>query len=117
MTDITAYLGDFADQLTDEQRDTLASVFDVIAAKYPGEDDEMERQEAANAAAQIVFGDATAVEFAEAWRAAKVAERVAMAGLTGGIIASVAPHGGWSENEAASELGLNRRTVRRALGK
>jgi len=115
--DITAYLGDFADDLTDEQKDTLAGVFDVIAAKYSGEDDELERQEATSAAAQIAFGDATATEFAEAWRRAKAAERVAMAELTGAIIATVAPHGDWSENEAAAELGLNRRTIRRALGK
>ena len=51
----------------------------------------------------------------ERWRAARHAERVAMAALTGAIITAAAEHR--QEKQIVKDTGASRDTVRRALGK
>ena len=66
-------------------------------------------------ALMVLLGDDALAGLAGEWSRTKRAEREAMARLTGAIIAaSVA---GRMETEIAAETGLNRGTVRKALGK
>jgi hypothetical protein len=51
----------------------------------------------------------------ERWRAARRAERTAMAALTGAIIAAAAEHR--PERQIVRDTGVSRDTVRRSLGK
>ena len=62
-----------------------------------------------------VVGDSTLEVIADNWRRAKSMERDAMARLTGAIIASAVQ--GQPEATIAERAGVNRMTVRKALGK
>lgn len=110
-----AYLGEFIADLTAEQVDQIHAAFEVIEARYPDADDSDAAEAARTAATQVVLGDATTQQAAYAWRAARLAEREAMAALTGALIVEVA--GGAREATLATTLDLNRMTVRKALGK
>ena len=66
-------------------------------------------------ALMVLLGDDAPAGLAGEWSRAKRAEREAMARLTGAIIAASAA--GRMETEIAAETGLNRGTVRKALGK
>ena len=61
------------------------------------------------------IGDSTLEVIADNWRRAKSMERDAMARLTGAIIASAVQ--GQPETVIAERAGVNRMTVRKALGK
>ena len=112
--ELDAWLGDFADTLTDDQKDALAGAADGIEERYPDEDDDR-RQAAMIAASQVAFGDTTLTEAADAWRAAKQAERAAMAALTGAVL--MADRSGETEAAIVKATGINRMTIRKALGK
>ena len=107
--ELTAWLGDTP--TTDEQRASLHRAADMTDTRY-GEDDD--RQAAFTAAAQVILGDATLDELAEAWTTARKAERDAMAALTGALIAESETT---SENALATRTGITRMTIRKALGK
>ena len=68
----------------------------------------------AGAATQTGFGPSTLTQFADDWRAAKQAERLAMTQLTGAIIAASAT---MTEAQISTATEVNRMTVRKALGK
>lgn len=106
------WLGGF--EVTPEQRASLHRASDMVAARYPDKDLADDREAALSAAAKLILGDATLAEHRDAWVAARLAERAAMAALTGAIIAA-AEHE--SENAIATQTGINRITVRKALGK
>lgn len=111
--ELTAWLGDVT--VTDEQRAALHRASDMIDARYPDPDDRNDAgQIAFTAAAQVILGDATLNEHATAWSKARAAERDAMAALTGAIIAASADT---AEAAIAQRTGVNRMTVRKALGK
>ena len=92
----------------------------MIAARYPGRDhgqhpDEDAMGEAMNGALMVLVGDATVEGLAQEWSRARVAERDAMGRLTGAVIATA--DAGVAETVIAERSGLNRRSVRLALGK
>ena len=111
--EMDAWLGDFADDLTADQRDRLKSVFEQIEGRYHPDMTE-ERLAATSAAAAIAFGDSTLTALADEWRAARERERAAMAALTGAIIYSA---GEMTEAQIVTATGVNRMTILKALGK
>ena len=118
--ELEAWLGPAADDMTPEQIDTFAGMVDQIDTRYPGRDhgqhpDEEAVGEAMAGALMILLGDDELAGIAREWSDRRLAERAAMARLTGAIIATRAT--GKPETEIAAEAGLNRRTVRLALGK
>lgn len=116
ITDIDAWLGEFADTTADTTKAALADAFDTIHAAYhPDDDFAYETQEATNGAGMLLLGDATLDELATTWQQAERGEREARYRLHGGIIAAIGQ--GMSENEAARISGISRTTVRKLLGK
>lgn len=116
--DAIAWLGDFATYATDEQIDTLTAAFARVDDRYPEDfPGEMAgaRGNAASGAGYIVLGDATLAELADAWSRARAVERAAMETLTGALIASAEL--GMSEMDMQRATGLNRGTIRKAVGK
>lgn len=109
--ELTELLGDAP--ATDEQRAALHRASDMVDARYHP-DLEEERREAFNAALALVLDDADLGEYAAAWTRARQAEREAMAALTGAIIAASATT---SEVDISRITGINRMTIRKALGK
>ena len=109
---LAGYLGDFADDLTAEQRDRLEAVAEQIEGRYHPDMTE-ERLAALNAASMLAFGDSTLGALADQWRAARERERAAMAALTGAILYA---SGEMSQSEIVSVTHVNRMTIRRALG-
>lgn len=120
MADLTAYLGDFADDLTDDQRERLESAADTIAERYPvpadGEPADVtdEREAALTSAMQHILGESTPDEVVQAWVAAKRAADEAHAAMTGMLIALSVTE---TEYRMARTLGLSRTTIRKALAK
>lgn len=117
--ELDAWLGDFADTLSDAQKDDLLAVYATLEERYPDEDDER-RTAGLTAASQVAFGDTTLREVADAWRAARLAEREAMAALTGAVLMaewSAPEYGRVTEATIVSATGVNRQTVRKMLGK
>ena len=109
---LAGYLGDFADDLTDEQIDRLEATAEQIAGRYhPDMTDE--RMAALNAAGMVAFGDSTLGALADEWRAARERERAAMAALTGAILYA---SGEMSQAEIVTATQVNRMTIRKALG-
>lgn len=116
--ELDAWLGDT--ELTEDQRAAFERMIDMIAARYPGRDhgqhpDEDAMGEAMNGALMVLVGDATVEGLAQEWSRARVAERDAMGRLTGAVIATA--DAGVAETVIAERSGLNRRSVRLALGK
>lgn len=116
--ELDAWLGDT--ELTDEQRDAFARMVEAIADRYPGREhgqhpDEESITEAMTGALQVLLGDDTLEGLAQEWSRARVAEREAMGRLTGAVIATA--DAGVAETVIAERTGLNRRSVRLALGK
>lgn len=83
--ELTAWLGDV--EVTPEQWDSLMRASDMIDSRYSGDMRRDYGATAFNTAAQVILGDATLTDVAEAWRKARRAERAARAALTGAIIA------------------------------
>ena len=110
--DLLVWLGPAADTCTPDQLEAVYAADRAISRRY-GDSDQAES--ALSAAVQVILGDATVDELAEARFRARLAEREAMAALSGAIIAAV--QAGESENALSSRLGLPRDTVRKALGK
>lgn len=110
--ELDAYLGDFARQVTDEQRAALHRAADAVAGRYPAPDLADSRERAFSAAAQVILDDATLEEVAAAWRDAYRLAVERHDALTGALIAA-----GGSEVSLAERAGVTRMTVRKALGK
>lgn len=111
--ELDAWLGD-AD-LTDDQRDAFARMVELVFERYPDADLSDSREQAMSGALQVLLGDDSLEGLAGAWARARAAEREAMELLTGAIIATA--HAGVPESQIAARGGLNRMTVRKALGK
>lgn len=107
--ELEAWLGEALADMTPEQVDAMAAAAHQITDRYPDTD---EATEAMNLACQTILGETTVEEAAQRWHSARQAERVAMAGLTGAILAS--PR---SELDLAAATGINRGTIRKARGK
>lgn len=110
--ELDAYLDGF--DATPEQRAQLAAISDLTEARYATEGDDQAEAAAFAAATEVILGDNTLKEIAAEWLRARQAEREMMTRLTGAIIA--AHHTGLSQLQIADKTGINRRTVRKALG-
>ncbi|MCU1687765.1 MAG: hypothetical protein JWQ81_8504 [Amycolatopsis sp.] len=113
--ELDAYLGDFANDLTADQKAELLSASDDIDALYPEDDDLDERQAAFSAAVQYVMGDLDAPSAGDNLLIARNATASAMAAAR--QIAVMATASGAKEAPLARELGVDRMTVRSWLGK
>ncbi len=104
-------------EVTDEQRAALHAASDAADTLYPTGDpgDEADREAAFTDAAMLVLGDTTLEDIGDALEAARAAEAQAMKRAKVSIAAAAAL--GVSEVEIARRAGLNRLTVRAALGK
>lgn len=109
--ELDAWLGDT--DLTVEQRTTLEDAIDHLNTRYAG--DEGAVGEGMSAALMVILGVDTLERLAGEWSNARAAERDAMARLTGAIIAEAVQ--GEPETTIAQRTGVNRLTVRKALGK
>lgn len=114
---LDAYLGEFVDQVTQEQREQLLDVEKLVSARYPQEDgrDTDACLQAFAAATEIILGDMDLKAIADEWWRARLIEREKMQRLTGAIIA--AHHTGLTQQEIVDQTDINRMTVRKALGK
>lgn len=110
---VTVWLGDAADDLTEEATERFLDIWHEVEGRYP--DEEATQGAVLSAALQYLLGEATvqtaAVELAEA----RVAQRSALE--AGKQIALMAIEDGMDEQEAAKVLGVARKTMRRAAGK
>lgn len=91
----------------------MGAVLGRVEARYP--DDPEAQQNAASGALQVALGAATVEEIRDAWLAARRAERAAMEVLAGAL--TWESEGGVSDSALSSQLGLNRNTVRKAVGR
>ena len=113
---LAEWLGDVYETLTPDQFATFSDAARRIEARYPDNGDYMDEQtDALSAALQVVLGESTPREVANAWTTARAHERMAMAALTGAICAALAS--GASEAGLAAETGVSRPTIRKATGK
>ena len=107
-------LGPAYDDTTDEQRQAVTRVSDMLDKRWPLPDYTDEHTDALNAALAVILGDATPAELADNWRSASAAEKVAHRRLTGAImVASLTA----AETTIAAQLGVSRMTIRKAVGK
>ena len=113
--EIDAYLGDFAQETTEEQKGELKEALALVESRFPDEDADDDRRDAGNAATQIILRDSTVKEIVDEWFTLRRRERSAWAGAVGAIVALNVQ--GVSENQIAQETGISRDTVRKALGK
>ena len=109
--ELDAWLGDT--ELTAEQRTTLEDAIDHLTSRYADDGDAV--GEGMSGALMVIVGDDTLEGVAGERARARAAERDAMARLTGAIIASAVQC--QPETTIAERAGVNRMTVRKAVGK
>ena len=109
--ELDAWLGDT--DLTAERRTAFEDAIDRLNARYADDGDAV--GEGMGGALMVILGDDTLEGVAGEWSRARAAERDAMARLTGAIIAAAVQ--GVPETAIAQRTGVNRMTVRKALGK
>lgn len=119
-TDVRAWYGDFADELTEEQIDSIASAWSTIreitAAFYEdGDADDLESlvEEPDIVAAQIIDGTATLEEMVEREKRAARALASARTATAAAMIASVAA--GMDVAEIARRAQMSRTTIYKRL--
>lgn len=119
-TDVRAWYGDFADELTEEQIDAIASAWSTIreitAAFYEdGDADDLESlvEEPGIVAAQIIDGTATLEEMVEREKRAARALTAARTATAAAMIASAAA--GMDVAEIARRAQMSRTTVYKRL--
>lgn len=116
--ELTAWLGPAADDLTDDQMDRLEDASRAIERRYPvpvdGElaDVAQERDAALSAALQVILGEVTVEDAAEAYCRAQLAAQSAHAGQTGAIIAAAQTT---RKADLARRTGLSRVSINKAL--
>lgn len=113
MTDLELDTALGTNPANDDQRAALLSAATIIDIRYPNPDHSAARANAFAGVIDVVLNGADLGEAGAAWAAARNAERRAMERLTGMIIANVAV----PESHIASIAGVDRMTVRKALGK
>jgi GH24 family phage-related lysozyme (muramidase) len=112
---IEAWLGPALDEMTEEQIDRMQQAADRIDDRYPDPDDEQEREAARIAACQYLLGETTIDDARESLLRVRVRAGEALAAAQQIAVMCVAD--GVSEAEAARRAGIDRMTVRKALGK
>ena len=117
MSEIRAFLGDFAEQLTADQIADLERVADRIDGRFPAAelDDTAPATEALSGAVMAAVGDATVESLAHELRAARAEAERAYQQLAGAMMWEQ-EHVGVSDYTLAARTGQARGTVRKALG-
>lgn len=115
MEDLTPWLGPAADEMTADQIARFHAEAERIDARYPDPDEQDERDAALSAVVQYLLGETRPTDAGRALTAARMAEAHAMAASQ--QIAVMAVADGMSEVKAAEACGIDRNTLRRALGK
>lgn len=111
--ELEAWLGPAADDLTPDQIDRLHRVAREIHARYP--DDADNREAALTAAVQWMLGDITLDQARNQLVSARIA--AARASAVAQQVAVMAHADGMPESRAAAAVGIDRMTLRKALGK
>lgn len=96
-----------------EQVQAIAGAADVIAARYP--DDEQARHRALTAATAVIIGDQDLDQCTADLREVTAAVEVARHRFTGAVLAAYAL--GMTEQAITDLTGVSKATVRKALGK
>ena len=117
MSEIRAFPGDFADQLTTDQIADLERVADRIDGRFPAAelDDTAPAMEALSGASMVALGDETVETLAAGLRAARAEAERAYQRLAGAMMWERMALG-TSDYELAARSQQARGTVRRALG-
>ena len=114
--ELEAWLGLAADDLTPDQIDRLHREAQSIDGRYPDPDDQELRDAALSAAVQwLLLGDITLDRAREQLVSARIA--AARASAAAQQVAVMAHGDGMPESRAAAAVGIDRMTLRRALGK
>src|SRR5690554_7050375 len=113
--ELEAWLGLAADDLTPDQTDRLHREAQSIDGRYPDPDDQELRDAALSAAVQWLLGDITLERAREQLVSARIA--AARASAAAQQVAVMAHADGMPESHAAAAVGIDRMTLRRALGK
>lgn len=113
--DLTAWLGDARDDLTDEQLERLTDEAMALAEQYPGPDGADDRETALTATTQHILGETDLLAAGNELAHARAALRWAT--VQARTLARLAVADGVSEVETAARLGVDRMTVREWLGK
>lgn len=113
--EIDAWLGPARDDLSDEQYERFAREADRIAARYPDADDADESSAALSATLAYLLGDSTPESVAEDLADAR--RRLSEAMAAAQQVAAMLVTDGRSEVRAAETMGIDRMTLRKALGK
>jgi hypothetical protein len=114
-TEMTAWLGPAADDMTPEQLDRFARIWDDVDERYPDEDHTDRRDAALSAAVQYLLGGTTIDQAGHTLAAARAAESRASAASQQMALMAVAD--GIPEAQAARRAGIDRMWLRKLLGK
>lgn len=113
--EMDAWLGDAADDLTEDQIGRLMAEADRIDARYPDSDNEAERQAALTAAVQYLLGETRPTDAGQRLNTARGVQAEAMAASK--QIAAMAVADGMSAVQAATATAIDRMTLLKVLGK
>jgi len=111
--DLTAWL--FDTPATEVQRAELLAADAELCRIIPDDGEPDTGTVEFTGAAKLILGDESVATLGAAWQAARAAEREAMAELRGALVA--AHLRGAHKTDLATQAGVNRRTVDRALGR
>ena len=114
INDLNNYLGAFASEATDGQREAIMDVSDIVDRVFPGEDQRDDNQEMLAAAVQAILGDEEPAKVVDEWKAATKAVWAATVRMRGAIAVEVARS---NELAVSEKYGVSRPTVRKAMGK
>ncbi|MFI2667564.1 hypothetical protein [Micromonospora carbonacea] len=114
MTDLTAWLGPAAADLTPQQIEQVSAEARSIAARYPDPDDQPDRDAALSATVQYLLGDTTPEDARRALIAARLREREAYVAAVQHAVMLV--RDGGQKKAAALACGIDRMTLLKALG-
>lgn len=113
--DLIEWLGDAAEDLTEAQMEILRERDKEIEALYPEEDARDEREAALSAVLMFLLADAEAEQVRRGLIEARAKARLAL--VAAGSYGVMLVRGGMSEVKAAEMVGIDRVTLRDALGK
>ena len=114
---LRGWLGEFYDELDEQQRGMLVEVSGMVEARWADPDEADARQEAMSGASMVLFGDETDRSLADQAAEAMYAMYAAQARLAGAIMVTTLADPDESEAAMARRLGVHRDTVRKARGK
>lgn len=113
-TDLMAWLGPAADELTPEQIERVAAEARRIGERYPDPDEQPERDAALSAVVQYLLGDTTPEDAQRALTEARRREAEAFAAAT--WVGVMLVDDGTKKATAARVVGIDRMSLLKALG-